>query len=134
MPVVVVDGAPTTVTEGTATANGVTLTVSSDSLLARMFFDVEGGPAGQPLYIVRRDRNGSSQVRETSGGTILWVAGAPTTAPRMYDYEARQGLETDYTLTDLDAPACPRHSRWRRRAGPSMTSRRAVRAQSPGTA
>lgn len=86
----------------TATSGGYTITVTSDSALARMIIDVEGGTVDEPLYVTRRDRSSNTLVRQTSAGTVLWVAGTPTTAPTIYDYEARQGLQTDYTLTDPD--------------------------------
>lgn len=90
------------VTLGTATVAGKTLTVLAESSLARIEFTASGGVVGEPLYITRRDRAGTALVRETSAGSVLWQAGTPTTAPAIVDYEARQGLETDYTLTDLD--------------------------------
>lgn len=101
MPVLAGTPAPL-VTETATGPDGHTITVTSDSDLARIVIDVTGGVEGDPLYVLRRDRNGTTLVRQTSAGTVLWVAGTPTTAPSVYDYEARQGLETDYILTDVD--------------------------------
>lgn len=100
MPILAGPSTPT-VTE-TATSGGVTITVTSEGDSARMAIDLEGGPVGEPVYVLRRDRNGAALVRETYAGTVLWVAGTPTSVGTLYDYEARQGLETDYIVTDLD--------------------------------
>lgn len=95
-------GPSTPPTTATATSGGVTITVTSENDSARMAITLTGGTAGSPVYVLRRDRNGTVLVRETSAGTVLWVAGTPTTVPTVYDYEARQELETDYIVTDLD--------------------------------
>jgi len=95
-------GSSAPATTATATANGVTITVTSEGDSARMAIDLTGGAAGDPVYVLRRDRNGTTLVRETSDGTVLWLAGTPTTVPTLYDYEARQELETDYIVSDLD--------------------------------
>jgi hypothetical protein len=89
-------------TSATATANGVTLTVTADPALARLAIDLRGGPAGDPVYVLRRDKNGTTIVRPFSAGTLLWQSGTPTTVPTVFEYEARQGLETDFIVTDLD--------------------------------
>lgn len=69
----------------TATANGVTITATADGALGRLAIDLEGGTATEPVYVLRRDRNGTSLVRETSAGTVVWVAGTPISVPTLYD-------------------------------------------------
>lgn len=100
MPILAGSSSPTTT--ATATDNGVTITVTSENDSARLAINLEGGTATEPVYVLRRDRNGTSLVRQTSAGTVVWVAGTPTSVPTLYDYEARQGLETDYIVTDLE--------------------------------
>jgi hypothetical protein len=86
-----------------ATANGVTITVTAEPELARLAIVLTGGPAGEPVYVLRRQPGSpSTLVRPTSAGTLLWQAGSPTSVPTFYEYEARQGLETDFVVTDLD--------------------------------
>ena len=88
-------------TQTSVTVNGATLTITANADAGRMELAASGGPAGDPLYITRRDLAGTSLVRETSAGSVLWVtAGATTSSGGIVDYEARQGLDADYTLTD----------------------------------
>lgn len=98
MPILAGPLVPSTVV--TATAGGVTITVTSDDINGRLAIDLTGGPVGTPVYVLRRDTNGTSLVRPTSLGTALWLAGTPTTVPTFYEYEARQGLQTDFIVTD----------------------------------
>lgn len=100
MPILAGAGVPTT--SATATAGGMTLTVAAEDALGRLRITVTGGVAGQPLYVLRRDSAGTALVRPTSAGTLLWLAGTPTTVPVFYENEARQGLPTDFVATDLN--------------------------------
>lgn len=87
----------------TATQAGITITVNADFPAGRLLISLRGGPEGQPVYVLRRDRNGTTLVRQTSAGTVLWRKIFLTTdAPTISEYEARQGLDTDFIVTDLD--------------------------------
>jgi hypothetical protein len=80
----------------TSTATIQTVTATPDPATARVSLALADGPVGQPYLIFRRDSSGVVIVRDTSAGTLLWTSGVNT----VLDYEARQGLSTDYLLTD----------------------------------
>lgn len=72
------------------------ITATADSSTARMILTATDGPPLQVAYVIRRDTQGSTLVRETSTGVITYDAGGTFT---VNDYEARQGLSTNYLLT-----------------------------------
>lgn len=79
----------------------MTITAVADPSTASVKITVLGGTPGAPLYVLRRGgATGTGMVRETSEGTVVWpAAGTPLV---LTDYEATQGVNTMYILTDGD--------------------------------
>jgi hypothetical protein len=68
----------------------------SDIPTGRVILTATDGPPTQIAYVIRRDTQGSTLVRETSTGVVVYDALGTFT---VNDYEARQGLITNYLLT-----------------------------------
>lgn len=82
----------------TSTTYTPTLTVTPNVPSAYMELGVTGSKPNTLLYIIRRDSQGSVLIRETSTGIAIYDGSGNIVGLR--DYEARQGLATDYILTD----------------------------------
>lgn len=79
------------------------LSVFVEPETASVRIELVGGAQGEPVYVLRRDRDGVQLVREASEGTQLWPGGAEQLTLR--DYEARQGESAMYIVTDRNGTA-----------------------------
>lgn len=74
-----------------------TITATANASLGRMALLITPTVTGS-MYVFRRDSIGVGVVRQTTEGLAV-TSGVPVT---IYDYEPRQGLSTDYLLTNQD--------------------------------
>lgn len=55
---------------------GVEVSAAAESATARVAVSASGGVPATPLYVLRRDANGTTLVRQTSDGATQWAAGS----------------------------------------------------------
>lgn len=55
---------------------GVEVSAAAESATARVAVSASGGVPATPLYVLRRDANGTTLVRQTSDGATEWAAGS----------------------------------------------------------
>ena len=76
-----------------------TITATADTATATVTLTIAGGTPDDQLLVVRRDDVGVQTLRATQDGSVTYDASGDAT---VVDYEARQGVETDYLLTTIN--------------------------------